>query len=379
MIRQLGISILFSILWLAIQFSMPTDFNARRWPLQISMSERVAFIDQALAARHMPAFERRPLVLNFIELAHEKTGFCRYGVAALLWFTCIFGICLLLCLIGDVKRFRDLAILQGFFITSFTIFFASLPPIETFSEPFQYLTILLGIYCLRRQPWIALAAFSLAAIERENTVFLVPSILFFCWKVYGAGKSFSKSLPRTWPIIAGALIGILWFSCLAPHSEDPIRYLHLARNFQDPRHSIESVLSVFLALGIPAIMAFNLSHTKRLPLDLRWAINAFWIAMAITVPLSYLTGLSREARIFALPLLLIWPYGEKMWARQFPIQRSFQEWALRSLIGVGAVILVVRFYHPTAGTFPMGLRLWASAYVLALCFAVSGKNLRAKA
>jgi len=334
--------------------------NAHFWPWQVSWADRLFFADQAILLRETSFFARRPVMLFLIELWHQGLAIPRYIV-----FQSVNALSLFVCLVmihreSERARARTGLLSQLLFVTSYTIFFAFLSPMDTFSEFFQYAMLLIGFFLLETNPVVSTIALMLACLERENSMFMLPALLWL-------GYRHRSVFPTLLPFYIASGLGIFWYLFGASMADAPHRFQHFGRNFADVRFTVETILSVVLALGIPgtlALRALMLKDNVELDPRLRAYLEAFLITVIVTIPLTLVTGLAREARLFALPLIFIWPIAGCL-VDQGIVARSLQRPRLSQwLFWIFSMLLalVIPLFEPTRGVFPQVFQFWALAF-----------------
>lgn len=149
-------------------------------------------------------------------------------------------------------------------------------------------------------------------------------------------------------------------------------------NFQSSQFTVESVVSFFLALIIPvAILLFYrkiYDFTKR---EKKYFF-AFVLALIINTPIVFIFTHAREARLFAVPLVFLWPVLGKYFLGivQAIKQGRGRQTVLRASMAIVAILLAYYFsfhiYHPTfSGNFDLGYQvyLFISISVIAILIA----------
>jgi len=128
------------------------------------------------------------------------------------------------------------------------------------------------------------------------------------------------------------------------------RFLAWQENFKDFSRTSETLFSLFMVLGIPLqvvrwiISKCELSRGRR-----AWISWAFGITLFNTV-IVLAAGLAREARLFALPLLLLWPIlplAGRSFAKYLENSVknwSYREWSIVVVISLGTSLFL---YQPS--------------------------------
>ena len=78
------------------------------------------------------------------------------------------------------------------------------------------------------------------------------------------------------------------------------RFTHFFYNFQSSAFGVATIVGLFLVFAIPLFLLFvSKQCSKHLP---------FFLAVMINTPIALVATRAQEARIFALPLVFLWPY-----------------------------------------------------------------------
>lgn len=262
-----------------------------------------------------PVFAMRPITsllastLSFVFHLHIATGLILlYAIffvldGVLVYYTARF--------IGLSIKHSRLSIL-AFFLT-FNIIFAFATNMHTYDEPVQYALLLGTLMSLfKKQYKLLTLIFLLALIARETSVVLIPGLI-----VSGRSLSATKFRSLLISIIVALVLYTLYyigFNNLIHVTDESIRYLKYERfnewrysfqNWQYTKESIISAIAVLLPWTVAAI--FYLKSTLHTSPLVRRLIVAFTISIIINTPLTFLTSRAQEARIFALPLIFLWP------------------------------------------------------------------------
>lgn len=194
---------------------------------------------------------------------------------------------------------------QACFFAAFSVFFSWFPPVYTYDEPLQYALLLAALLAGQqgRVAWMMLL-FGFSLWARETGWVLWPAL---AWMY---GRHAEKRMVF-WTFSAFWLVAYLvwWFVASAGHGNSPqpadevlLRFTLLELNFAADRWG-ESVWTCILVLALPLLL--SLKSGEQWPLAWR---QVFWFSVALNSLLVFGTAFAREARLFALPLLLAWPY-----------------------------------------------------------------------
>jgi len=209
------------------------------------------------------------------------------------------------------------------YLFSFPNLFAFVPPMYTFDEPLQMLTLFAAGCCLPRPaawrpdtgawpsspthniPYALLAGLwmGLSWWARESGLLLLPILAGLY--LPQASKPERIGLGITVVTALGVLIlgrlttepaestGDLW--------QWQARFSNLQANFRNIDYSIETLVGIFLVLAWPLILLCPLLGLHR------WLTMGFAVSLVINTLMVLLMAKAREARLFALPLMLVWP------------------------------------------------------------------------
>jgi hypothetical protein len=214
-------------------------------------------------------------------------------------------------------------------------------------------------------------------------VLLYPALIALFVKIPSIKDMFSissskKFLPFILPLIFFILITYLVLNNknLIKKSETYItteRTQHWQFNFQNERFSIESIVSIFSTLALPIFIM--LEHIKRKQLDKeeQKVYISFLFTCCLNTIIVLITARARESRLFALPLILWWPFYGKyfaLYSKNLAIQnyvhtfkRHLLAAAVLLLFFIGLLticgVLIIKIYHPTySGGFAWGYQAY---------------------
>lgn len=317
------------------------------------------FIDACVQEHRLgpeAAFARRPLMTWSIDVVHalgvpQKTAFIILGSG--LFFVCGLLVRMVASAWGSTRSQAMFA--QIFFHLSPTVLFAWFDPMYTYDEPIQYAALLLASLALaRKSTWGFIAAFTVALIARETSVLLLPGFLLLTER--GRGLMFLLPLTLhgiflfffmrgTW-LVAGSLLDL---------HERPSFF---SFNFSDARMAGESICYLLLASALPVFLLWRHSMSKVAAND-RVRLRAFWTTLVLNTIVVLVAAKAREARLFALPLIIGWPLLGKAvavelglhggWERLFSFLRKPLPLA-GFISGAAIIVLSVRsFFHLSTG------------------------------
>lgn len=275
-------------------------------------------------------FARRPLTSLLIEGVVQLFGW-RYGHAF------IFINFILLFLSGPLL-FKLSKTMQastgqalanmGVYFLSFSVLFAFFPPIFSYDEPLQYCFILLSLIAFVRGKWMRFVVFfTVALIARETSMLLLPALLFF--RPGRKKRRLKDAVPILLPLVFYSIYLLLFIGSThqlkATQIEMASRYSCFLENFESTKNTVETWISLFLALGPFLYLAVVRIWKKKTTAFDRQCIGAFLLTVIINTPIVILTAFARETRLFALPLIFIWPVFAQLFARECRLMYS---WAL---------------------------------------------------
>ncbi|HRD51676.1 MAG TPA: hypothetical protein PKY96_03420 [Flavobacteriales bacterium] len=189
---------------------------------------------------------------------------------------------------------------QALFQLSPTVLCAWFDPLYTYDEPIQYAAVLAALLALLHQRWfVFVPALLLALMARETSLLLLPA--------------FFQIAPKRKLTIIATLVSVALFAAwllISPQgtsaadlSADLARRAdYLTINFSAERIG-ETIGFMALVLALPLFLFFRQRASVARP----WR-SAFIIVLLLNVPLVLAGAFAREARLFALPLVMLWPF-----------------------------------------------------------------------
>ncbi|MGB7393958.1 MAG: hypothetical protein WA913_06160, partial [Pricia sp.] len=231
----------------------------------------------------------------------------------------------------------------------------------SYDEPLQYCFIFLALIALIRKRWFSFVPFfTLALISRETSMLLLPALVCFAPGLNLRFKLFSKAhlklcVPVLLPLLLYGVYMVIFISSRdqleATRIEMGSRFSCFLENFESTENTLESMISLFLALGPFVYLTFfgrkqntnvSLNNTTVTGSEIdrnagshpktvtglkgsmitvsqkRWA-SAFLLTAIINTPLVILTAFARETRLFALPLFFVWPVFMQVFEREIQL------------------------------------------------------------
>jgi hypothetical protein len=309
--------------------------------------------ETVISHKTQTAFAKRPLTTYFIEVLAFHTpltiGEAFVAVNFGLLFFCGIALFYLARLLLENTQLSNFSVL--FFFLSFTVLFSFFPTNYSYDEPLQYLLIFLSLAALVRKKWgLFILCFSLSLIARESSIILLPAIAWyfmeFEWKNLFRSESIKKILAVILPVIIYAVFLYVITNMLGIGKESTEdlngRFSHFLINFQNQEYAVESLLSLALAVGVQVY--FLLSYLADNPLSPmeKKLVKAFLLSLIFNTIIVLSTTLARETRLFALPLVFIWPIFGKILLHELKILGSAKNYGklFSNILSVGTLILL---------------------------------------
>lgn len=217
-----------------------------------------------------------------------------------------------------------------FFFSSFSILFSFFPPVFTYDEPLQYCLLFLTLLSLYSNRWgFYVLSFFLALVARESSAFIFPGIV-----VIGLGSGLVSVQDRSYqeirkwmllllPLVlyAGYLVLFFWFADLWDQTTEveSSRLQCIIDNFGTFARTVETVFSFILVLGPVSYLLFIAQRNMHFNGMQKRYIRAFFLALIINTPIVMLATLAREARLYALPLIFLWPLIGQMFGAELAL------------------------------------------------------------
>ncbi|MBT5262928.1 MAG: hypothetical protein HOL80_03470 [Candidatus Magasanikbacteria bacterium] len=396
--RYIWVSLVFlaAMLVLHILFpSMLNGFGGEVYKLNGVLSDE--FIKATLDYHNiLPAFARRPIMSFFLEFFHITFGL-RYSIAfILLGFATLFCSGMLVAFLGRMfgltKKAAQVSVV--FFYSGMTIFFAFFGPMYSYDDPFQYVFLLLSLCFLYTRRYVLfVVVFFFALVARETSIILLPTMVFFCFSKDKHMWSFSciwfKVVLCAIPVLMYGLFLFLFLqhtNMLAPTQEymGGERFVHWQFNFQSMQFGVETVFSIILPLLIPTMVLWYYTKHHTVTLFEKRLTYAYIVSIIINTIIVVVTARAREARLFALPLIFLWPilgkyalvvmsyWGKRLYVIAKKQRTVFVRYCVYYVFFVTLVASIVRYaYRPTAAWgFERGYKLYALGVVAVYCFMV---------
>lgn len=268
------------------------------------------------------------------------------------------------------------ALTQLLFYGSFSNLFVYFVPVRGYDEPLQLTCLFLALCVWRKRPVSVALLLSLATMAAQSTLLLLPGWVAFMY-VYQP-RPVRDFLPTLWPVAVPVTVYSA-HALLSPGAATASALMGWGFNFQSPAHSLESILSVFLAFGPVGCLALwrGLSVRRRASPVERAAAVAAAVAFSINTPWVLLFAQAREARLLALPLVFLWPLAghaavdmARRVAHRHPGARTKLAVAGALLTFVGCYLafcpVVARVYQATCDGYYAGYQRYLAALLAAI-------------
>lgn len=277
-------------------------------------------------------FARRPLTSSLIEATSGVFGITI--AASFVWVNLfllfISGLLVHKVSLGlNASKGQALFNMSAYFL-SFSIVFAFFPPLFSYDEPLQYCFLFLALLAIINDRWVFFCLFFLLAmVARESSVFLFPGFI-----LVGLGLkvlpslSWSGSVIRKWtflflaiPLYAVYLLLFFWKTGLWTESStlEGGRLECINDNFGTLGKTIETLFSFLLVLAPWLYFLWVRQRSEPFTMEHKRFVQAFFIALIINTPIIMLATLARESRLFALPLVFLWPLAGQLFRKELTL------------------------------------------------------------
>jgi hypothetical protein len=300
-LTALSIALHFAPIWVTMLNRGPVT-----WDGQPLAQDLIAHIIEEHRAGSDMSFRRRPLTTWCVDALttlglSPKIAFVSLGFG--LFLVCGLLVRRIARLLSSTDQQADIA--QAAFHLSPTVLCAWFEPMYTYDEPLQYVAFLIA-FAAAWQGRVALASIAMAVslIAHETSLFLLPAFL--------AIPRLSRN-ARWILMLAPALLFALFLIIFLPtarlveHSaNDAVARLGTAAfNFSSWAMAGETLGYALIVLLVPVVLLWRSAASASE--DQRRLLRAFWIALIVNSLAVLVAAKAREARVFALPLLIAWP------------------------------------------------------------------------
>ncbi len=252
------------------------------------------------------------------------------------------------------------------FYLSFSILFAFFRSIDTYDDLIQYFFLFGSVLAFLKNKNLVGSTFFLASLmTRETGLLLIPGLFL----IIKNRSIFYKFCAVIIPAVIFEIINLFIFYRLNLLHQNKTylensRFAHFIYNFQNLNFSIETIVSAFLVLAIPIYLVYKIYKKNLIEESHSDLLKAGAISILINTPIVLLSTRAREARLFALPLVFLWPllgyYFEKL-----KIRFSFAEKKIFYINLFLIAILSAFIYKPTySGGFDYGYRLYLFLFII---------------
>lgn len=326
-------------LFLHLQHGVISMLNFRDWNAypegQVPANQYL--LDVLTYHETLPAFARRPLTSWLLEAGKAVSGAANFGYAFILIQTSLlalsaFFLVRLARILGLDQRKANASALVYF--GGYSIAFAFFPGNYMYDEPAQYVFFFLtAIYWVKESPVSVFFAI-LSCLSRETTLLLLPFLpVFFPIK---------DGWKRLIPVFIPSLLAVasLWFFTPVTESvssEFGRRWdLLFQKNFETTANGVQVVLTTLLVIVYPFVFLKDGVYPTKQRLILVGLI-------LFNVSTVWFFGIGREARLYALPMLFLWPYlGLGVEQLKVILQKVS---ALMLMLGMGWAAYYLFFYR----------------------------------
>ncbi len=309
-----------------------------------------------------PAFAKRPVTTGILDALAATDmpltwAFILIGFGLVL----IAGVLVRYCALSAGLSIEDAWRAQVIFHLLPTIFFLYFAPIYSYDEPLQYVLLLLALRAFLTKRFLLFTLLlSMAMLARETSLLLFPSFAWLLWNGANEQQTTIKRWARIIMLAAPLTAYVIFLWLYLPHaglvedsgSDLAGRLQFFDENFKNGDMAGESLCFAFLALGLPCFLLARYALGEVCtPEHLRW-IKAFLIALVLNTAVVFAATKAREARLFALPLLLVLPLLGRVWSVELArhggwggMFRFMRQWHYVLLFGLFAGILVLITEH----------------------------------
>ncbi|MBK9177249.1 MAG: hypothetical protein IPM46_13130 [Flavobacteriales bacterium] len=266
------------------------------------------------------SFRRRPLTtwcVDAISIARipAKTAFI--ALSLLLFLASGLLVYRLAIEFGSTAKQALLA--QAFFHVSPTVLFAWFDPMYTYDEPIQYAALLGAVLSMvHGRTVLSIAALTIALIAHETSLFIMP---LFMVMLRRSPRRMSITIAS--PVVLFALFLFAYLpsqDLMRPTFDDSLhRFGTWAFNFSSPAMAAETMGYMAMTLLLPVYLLVRFRGSNAAEPRARETMQAFWISLVLNTLVVLIAAKAREARVLALPLIIVWPLLGKAfsseWAR----------------------------------------------------------------
>ncbi len=291
-----------------------------------------SFMLEEMSYRHNdPVFSRRLLTSFLIDQLHFglKMSYWRSFLIVNFGLFAVFGFLLAKIALGFQQTIREIIASLIVFFTGFSVIFAFCSPIYSYDEPLQYCFLALTIIGIQQKnDFLILLGLVASFFARESSVLLFPSFYFIIVSMKNNEKNEKSNLENAknnekhldfikklinWRYIFLFLIPtilylLFYYKFYGKMAGDTGRWIAWKGNFRNLTYTLESIFSCLLVLLLPCVMVFK-NWKKNIDAQKKMWILGFFLALFCNTIIVFIATTAREARLFALPLLLVFGFS----------------------------------------------------------------------
>jgi len=264
-----------------------------------------------------PAFARRPLSTFLFEktssITHLPIGTSFILVNFMLFVFCGFAIYLYSLQLSFTVA--EAVCSQLIFYSGFTILCAFFNTNYTYDEPLTYLCFIVSLIAFfRNKTFLFFLFFLLSCLCRESSYVFVPVLLYLTFHKKDRSVRYKHTILFAAGFVGVIVLHAFFLKCTYPsfftsqsHQEFTSRMDLFDFNFQDSKFGRETIFSFFIVNAIPLYLLLqSWNHIKKNKIEKKLLYSFLFILICNTLIVLFST-IARESRLFALPLLLIYP------------------------------------------------------------------------
>ncbi len=264
-----------------------------------------------------PAFARRPLSTFLFEKTSSTTHL-QMGTSFILVNFCLFFLCGIALYYFSLQlslTTAEAVFSQMIFYSGFTVLCAFFNTNYTYDEPLTYLCFILSLIAFFKNKTILFFLFFLlSCLCRESGYLFLPIFLFLTFQKNDVTERYKITILHTIGFVFVMILHAVFLKMVYPsfftiqsHQELSSRMDLFEFNFQDIKYGRETIFSFFLVNAIPLYLLLQFwSDIKKVTLEKKLASGFLFLLFCNTLIVIFST-IARESRLFALPLLLIYP------------------------------------------------------------------------
>ena len=335
-------------------------------------------------------FARRPLTTWMIQACDQITGM---GIGL-----CFILVNFFLFFLSGISLYRlartwgasplGAWLSQGSYFLAFSVLFAFFKPIYTYDEPLQYTCLFIALRFLSNRKWWGFwLYFLLALAARETSFMLYPALIWWLWQQHH--RQWKQFAPEVFKLLIPLLIYIplilIYINSLelAESTQKLVaeeRFKVFEFNFSSRAFILETIWAMVLTLAPLFLTIAAHRALVRAPSKWRSREAGILLVVVLNIALVLVAARAREARLFALPMILFWPVMGAYWLDILGSIRN--NWhAIKKWIWVIPVLLITEFWPArlvvsyffamTNGSFPEGPKLYLFLTLMTGCLTLA--------